>query len=83
MKQRVHLNSVHSSGHGNPDDWIAVWFDGAHFPTFNITNAALRKYSDIHIDGIYFSKSFGGHKSSWATLHNAYTLYKNFEVQVN
>ncbi|KAK3103147.1 hypothetical protein FSP39_016821 [Pinctada imbricata] len=83
MRQRVHLNSVRSSGHGNPDGWLAVWFDGAHSPTFNITNVVLRKYSDVHIDGIYFSTFFGGHDSSWATPHDTYTLFRNFHVKVN
>ncbi|KAK3101665.1 hypothetical protein FSP39_005327 [Pinctada imbricata] len=83
MRQRVHLNSVRSSGHGNPDGWLAVWFDGAKSPTFNITNVVLRKYSDVHINGIFINTFFGGHDSSWAPPHDTYTLYRNFHFKVN
>ena len=83
MKQQVHLNSFDSNGHARADGWIKVWFDGSSDPTFTATNMVLRSYSNVHIDGVFFSTFFGGQSKIWATPHDTYTLYKNFHIQVN
>ena len=83
LKQQVHLNSFDSHGHANPDGWIKVWFDGSSSPIFTVSNMVLRTYPNVHIDGLYFSTFFGGHEKEWATPNDTYTLYKNFNMQVN
>ena len=78
LKQQIHLNSVRSSGHGNPDGWIKVFMNHESTPVMMIEDALLRKYDDVKIDGIFFSTFFGGHDDTWASAHDTYTLYKNF-----
>lgn len=82
LKQQIHLNSVHSSGHGNADGWIKVFVNHGSSPIMMIQDAVLRKYDDVKIDGIFFSTFFGGHDDSWASAHDMYTLYKNFQISV-
>lgn len=82
LKQQIHLNSVHSSGHGNADGWIKVFVNHESAPIMTTQDAVLRKYDDVKIDGIFFSTFFGGHDDSWASAHDTYTLYKNFQISV-